>query len=896
SDVPWTGHFGFFLLIGLPVVFSSFVLRFYIQKWLISDDERGFHIVGGVLEIVGWWVFTLGFVYTLINKKVPYLPTPKDDESTTHISLLVPNLVIAFVSILAVIFGLHRDLTPFSIIMAAFALLNAGFMFFSVYLAFGKTNRFRTFRKRFPRVVRTVGRHGKHQLLAMLDLMTVTVRALAPLLLVLVCLAAFHGTKFYGQRSLDAVAISDPDNMPSNIYLGLFSPTETDGLSDLRRIENLDYRPDIISSYIAWSGQPAADTLDTHLARIASLGAIPMITWEPWISHFPESDSLPEAGQEKRGLYHIAQGTYDAYVTRMAQRLRDVDGPVYLRFAHEFDNPAYPWSQAGGNTSEDFKRAWRHVWNIFDREGADNIAWVWNPWHAEGIQPYFPGETYVDYVGVTALNYGPDHEAIPSVTFEELYQPFQQVFNELTDKPVLLAEFGSLGDRRTKATWVTQATNYIAKHLPSVHGIVAFESPLDANLPSEGDTTGPVLDWTGNATYLFQPDEPVSPPAKKGVGRQDYQLVSGVIGVGYKKGSGWVSSDYIPARKNIVKDYAAMQLAGINTIRITDPGIYAQNLLGLAEEYGLQVIYSFWIDDAIDFRRDTNRLEKLKKSILDQVSANRDRSVVVHWNLGNDVLYKLAQRLPYPELEKQRAAYFAWANDLAGDIKRLDEKRPVYHTLDFRPSLNDVLGVYPWLDGNLDAVGIRLGHYSNPVKLRELLERYGDRMVVADVEVSELSELPADLSSDYLVLANWQNEWRTNSVTFDGLLDFQGRKKQDYIDWMTARQDDYVAPQLPQMRILPPARIPVPGEMCQYQAIAWGGDEWINLVAPPERITLEWSLARLDAYGNPVQLTILGEGTEMQLPFPKKHLQYEIRLTATDGEYATSVKSPLLPK
>ena len=141
SEVPWTGNIFYFLLLIGPVLCTSFVLRFYIQKWLISDDERGFHIVGGILEIISWWIYTLGFVYTLINRKIPYLPTPKNADDRTHPRLLIPNLLVGFASLAAVAYGLARDYTPFSLVMSGFALLNAAIMFFTVYLAYGLTNR-----------------------------------------------------------------------------------------------------------------------------------------------------------------------------------------------------------------------------------------------------------------------------------------------------------------------------------------------------------------------------------------------------------------------------------------------------------------------------------------------------------------------------------------------------------------------------------------------------------------------------------------------------------------------------------------------------------------------------------------------------------------------------------
>ena len=902
SDVPWTGHFGYFVLIVLPVIFSSFVLRFYIQKWLVSDDERGFHIVGGVLEIIGWWVFTLGFVYTLFDKKVPYLPTPKNDEDRTHPSLLVPNLVVAMLSLIAIAYGLNRDLTPFSIIMAAFAFLNAGFMFFSVYLAFGVTNRLRTFRRRLPRLLRTFGRHGKRQLLLGLDAMTVTVRSLAPLLLILVTLAAFHYTDAYEQQPLAAADPNASETMAPGIKLGVFAPSAAGGLTDtdeLNRTEaTLGYRPEIISSYVAWSGQLDLAEVDHHLRTIDSLGADPMITWEPWVSHFSASDTLPEASEERRALHHIAAGTYDAYILRFARQVRDLNRRVYVRFAHEFDNPAYPWSPAGGNTPDDFRRAWRHVHDLFREEGALNAVWVWNPWRSTDIAPYYPGDEYVDLIGLTALNYGPGYTNLDDYPFSESYPHFRRTLRSITDKPVLLAEFGSLGDLETKAAWVTQATNYIAESCPEIVGIVAFESQFDDNVLLEDSSAQQMLDWTGSAAFLFRPDLPVAPgPVTLYASFPQREVPSGIVGVGYKKSGGWMNSEYIPARKNIVEDYERMHRAGINTVRVTDPGIYSHNLLGLAEEFDLRVIYGFWVDDGIDFLNDTDRLRDLENEILDKVESHLDRPALLHWNFGNDVLTALARRYAHPELHAQRTAYVEWVNRVIGRIKAYDPQRPIFHVLSGRPGADLLLKTYPLLSGNTDAIGLRTNWNNHPETVHKLRETYGDRIVLADMkptadEQSLLSPWP-----EYVVLSNWQNEWRTNAVSFDGLLDFHGRRTPAFTDWLNSRGDTTShPPELPRLEILPPARIPYPREEVTYRALQWRGGTWSELDSVPPGLSLEWSLVYRNAFGHATGLKDLGDGTEQQLPFPENHLRYELRLTVTDGEFSRSVHTPLLPK
>jgi cellulose synthase (UDP-forming) len=66
-----------------------------------------------------WWIYIIGFVYTLIRKKVPYLPTPKEDKDRTSWKILIPNLTVGIVSIIAIIYGLSIDFTPFSFLCRA---------------------------------------------------------------------------------------------------------------------------------------------------------------------------------------------------------------------------------------------------------------------------------------------------------------------------------------------------------------------------------------------------------------------------------------------------------------------------------------------------------------------------------------------------------------------------------------------------------------------------------------------------------------------------------------------------------------------------------------------------------------------------------------------------------
>jgi cellulose synthase (UDP-forming) len=60
--------------------------------------------------------------------KVPYIPTPKEDERENHWVLSLPNIIVCALSLGAVAYGLHYDWSPFSLVMAAFVLLNVAIL------------------------------------------------------------------------------------------------------------------------------------------------------------------------------------------------------------------------------------------------------------------------------------------------------------------------------------------------------------------------------------------------------------------------------------------------------------------------------------------------------------------------------------------------------------------------------------------------------------------------------------------------------------------------------------------------------------------------------------------------------------------------------------------------
>ena len=375
----------------------------------------------------------------------------------------------------------------------------------------------------------------------------------------------------------------------------------------------------LISLYLAWNKNSIDNFPDELITSIYSQNAVPLISWEPWGTEI----STRNDGNLKKGqkiLQHIAQGDFDDYIRNFVCLLKNYDRPVFLRFAHEFDNPQYPWSLKGDNTPGDFKAAWRHVYQLIDPDGANKIVMVQNPWKAEDMQTYYPGDEFVDWIGITALNYDFLNEDKKYHSFREIYQALHEELKHFQTKPVMLSEFGSLNLLNRRKEWIEKALQTINSEYTEVSGIVLFNSAYDKNIPpnnlyGEGD-----LDWTTRnfneiekkikPSVIYTTENPIpknnSTPHSKLLPVTRY----GIRGVKYNKGDDWMHSYQALTEKELLKDFSVMKSAGFNTIQFTEKGIYDYNLLKYSSDYQLNVIYKFKLKEPILFSEKKPQFEK----------------------------------------------------------------------------------------------------------------------------------------------------------------------------------------------------------------------------------------------------------------------------------------------
>lgn len=265
--------------------------------------------------------------------------------------------------------------------------------------------------------------------------------------------------------------------------LGIYAPEVPAEVRVLDGIEDRVRRSfTLITVYRAWGSQPEQQFDPRPLNAILARRAIPVLTWEPWITDFEKSGLPPMPERQFNNLRAIARGDYDFYVERWARDAKRWGQPLMIRLGHEMNASWYPWGeQAFGNTAADYVAAWRHVVEVFRRVGADNVLWVWSP-AQRPLGDLYPGDDYVDWTGITILNFGTVPPGYQWRSFKEMFSPFYEQMRK-HGKPIMIAEVASAEQGGDKGRWITEAMASVQRDFPQVKALVWFNVVQDRYWP-----------------------------------------------------------------------------------------------------------------------------------------------------------------------------------------------------------------------------------------------------------------------------------------------------------------------------------------------------------------------------------------------------------------------------
>ncbi|MFP1644280.1 glycoside hydrolase family 26 protein [Pontitalea aquivivens] len=194
-----------------------------------------------------------------------------------------------------------------------------------------------------------------------------------------------------------------------------------------------------------------------------------LVTLEPWTWSRSERNT---AQYLRRG---IASGAYDGNMKAVCDVLATLESPVTLRWGHEMDddNGQFIWA---GWKPDDYIAAYKRMVDTC-RTSAPNITVMWSPLGDEGMEEYYPGDDYVDLVGISVFGlqawdqakFGRDR------SYEEIFKPRYERAAAY-GKPVVVAELGYVGQRDYVEAWDNEVRQAKPEY-PSLVGVAYFNYP-----------------------------------------------------------------------------------------------------------------------------------------------------------------------------------------------------------------------------------------------------------------------------------------------------------------------------------------------------------------------------------------------------------------------------------
>lgn len=287
----------------------------------------------------------------------------------------------------------------------------------------------------------------------------------------------------------------------SKLTWGIFEPSAPENFTNLFNIEKkLGYEFPFLVSYQHFSKEADQSTLRNSLINAKKEGRIIEL-------------SLQTTAQDRREgnmVYDILDGKYDVFLDSFIEEIKEAKTPILMRFCNEMNGD---WCQYSSfHTSKDtelFKELYQYVYDRFEEKGAGQYAiWVWNPnerslpefkWNDELM--YYPGDSYVDVVGLTGYNTGTYYEAEKWRSFHDIYAvPYNRAIKNY-DKPLMITEFASSSVGGNKEEWIREMFQQIKKY-PEIKVAIWWSGrDLDAN----GNVARPYwIDETNGTMEVFK--------------------------------------------------------------------------------------------------------------------------------------------------------------------------------------------------------------------------------------------------------------------------------------------------------------------------------------------------------------------------------------------------------
>ncbi len=199
-----------------------------------------------------------------------------------------------------------------------------------------------------------------------------------------------------------------------------------------------------------------------------------------WVNEVKAVGAVPHIAFEPNGGLDKVQD--DEYLRQWARDAAAADVPIYIRWASEMNGT---WTQYSGK-SDLYKEKWQLVYNVF-KEEAPNCSFVWTvfTFPESTISEFYPGDAYVDWVGVNIYNVMYHNDKITDkAEHEDPLELLDYVYNTYSyKKPIQISEYGAthytVTDNSNHSEWAAGKISRLYKNIdiyyPRVKSIFYFD-------------------------------------------------------------------------------------------------------------------------------------------------------------------------------------------------------------------------------------------------------------------------------------------------------------------------------------------------------------------------------------------------------------------------------------
>ncbi|MGL4758816.1 MAG: glycoside hydrolase family 26 protein [Patescibacteria group bacterium] len=282
---------------------------------------------------------------------------------------------------------------------------------------------------------------------------------------------------------LSSISILNPfyPTPKEEIKFGLYTENE-----EQYALSNVTYK-----HYFSVWGEKFENQNQSFFDKINKINKQAIITLEPWPIYGENSN-------RELFLNNIVDGKYNKLMTDYCISIeKNINDLIYLRMGHEMElhkTSRYPWAI---NNPELFKKAYKHLINQC-RTVTKKAKYVWSPAGNEGLANYYPGDEYVDYVGLSWYSYA----AYEWYTFNKIYS-FKEIMDDKYNrvkqfkKPIMIAEFGIAGpkDKKEKVYQELLKKSELKDEYPLLHSIIYFNDKTESWVIKDGKNIIEEPDW-----------------------------------------------------------------------------------------------------------------------------------------------------------------------------------------------------------------------------------------------------------------------------------------------------------------------------------------------------------------------------------------------------------------